>query len=177
MTQPAHTGPTDMPYIAATTTTKKMVPTTKAYKDETFLNSHAARQIRIMCEFEEPAKRLSENGVLGTILFFGSARAMSPDDYAATTLDVEGKLAAAKTEGEKAPLEARLKKLKRTAWMSESYTQVQELSRRMTQWSLNNRKLQLLLLENPPVYGGCTYQDKKGDTCQPLIVCTGGGPG
>lgn len=170
--------PTDMPYIAATTATKKLVPTIKAYKNEAFLNSQTARQIRIMCEFEEPARRLAENGILGTILFFGSARAMSPEDYRTTETDVAAKLAAATTPEAKAPLEARLKKLKKTAWMSDSYKLSQELSRRLTEWSQNNAKLRAQLLLNPPMYVR-DYGERSGSEVQfqPLIVCTGGGPG
>ncbi len=39
----------------------KFTPTIKAYKNLDFLNSRQARSIRIMCEFEEPRRRLREN--------------------------------------------------------------------------------------------------------------------
>eukprot|EP00759_Apiculatamorpha_spiralis_P038129 PhF_6_TR37565/c0_g3_i1/m.55664/K06966/K06966; uncharacterized protein len=163
------------PYVATSGTQKKLVPTIKAYKDEEFLNSHAARQIRIMCEFEEPAKRLSENGVLGTILFFGSARSMSPEDYAATTSSIKAQLTTLTKPEERKPLEDKLKKLEKTEWMTRSYGKVQELARRLTEWSTNNPKLVDKLKENPPMYlrDYCMSESN----LQPLMVCTGGGPG
>ena len=46
----------------------------KAYKNMEFLNSAAARNIRIQCEFQEPGLRLMENGIDNIVMFFGSAR-------------------------------------------------------------------------------------------------------
>ena len=34
----------------------------KAYKDQDFLNSPAARHIRILCEYEEPRQRFCGTG-------------------------------------------------------------------------------------------------------------------
>ena len=50
----------------------------KAYKNQEFLNSREARTLRILSEYLEPEKRLEENGVLHTVIFFGSAR-IKPD--------------------------------------------------------------------------------------------------
>lgn len=47
---------------------------TKAYKNNTFMNSREARSIRIQCEMIEPAMRLKRLGVDHMITFFGSAR-------------------------------------------------------------------------------------------------------
>ena len=46
----------------------------KAYNNKEFLNCHAARPIRVLCELIEPEERLRENEVEDTIVFFGSAR-------------------------------------------------------------------------------------------------------
>ena len=46
----------------------------KAYTNDTFMNSRNARTVRILCEYLEPEKRLHENGIFNTIVFFGSAR-------------------------------------------------------------------------------------------------------
>eukprot|EP00659_Diplonema_papillatum_P017162 gene17162-26337_t len=59
----------------------QLVIVDKAYKNEDFLMSREARSIRILCEFEETLARLRKNGVLGTFLFFGSARAMFRPDW------------------------------------------------------------------------------------------------
>ena len=60
---------------------KTLVAAQKAYKNEEFLMGRDARGIRIMCEFEETVSRLKHNGVSGTFLFFGSARAMFRPDW------------------------------------------------------------------------------------------------
>ena len=46
----------------------------KAYKNLDFLNSDAARQIRVLCEMIEPGIRLEAAGIKDTIVLFGSAR-------------------------------------------------------------------------------------------------------
>lgn len=46
----------------------------KAYKNIDFINSAAARNIRIQCEFQEPGLRMLENGIDNIVMFFGSAR-------------------------------------------------------------------------------------------------------
>jgi len=50
-----------------------------AYEDLEFLKSNEARTIRIISEYLEPAKRLTENNIKNTVVFFGSARA-NPDN-------------------------------------------------------------------------------------------------
>jgi len=55
---------------------------TKAYNNNTFLNSREARHIRVQCEIVEPGIRLNRLGVDNMVTFFGSART-KPDqkDY------------------------------------------------------------------------------------------------
>lgn len=54
------------------------VKSPKAYNNREFLSSRDARTVRILCEYLEPEKRLEENSVVNTVVFFGSAR-MGPD--------------------------------------------------------------------------------------------------
>jgi uncharacterized protein (TIGR00730 family) len=49
-----------------------------AYKNEKFLDSDAARALRILAEYSEPLHRFEEQKVAGTVVFFGSAR-LGPD--------------------------------------------------------------------------------------------------
>ena len=56
----------------------KLKKAIKAYEDSEFLKSNEARTIRIISEYLEPAKRLTENNIKNTVVFFGSARA-NPD--------------------------------------------------------------------------------------------------
>ena len=61
----------------------------KAYKNQDFLSSPAARHIRILCEYEETRQRLREHGVKNTIVMFGSARINSPEDSAARVAELK----------------------------------------------------------------------------------------
>ena len=45
-----------------------------AYKNEAFLDSEAARPLRILAEYMHPMQVFADEGVIGTIVFFGSAR-------------------------------------------------------------------------------------------------------
>jgi uncharacterized protein (TIGR00730 family) len=47
---------------------------TRAYNNNTFLNSREARNIRVQCEMTEPGMRLKRLGVDHLVTFFGSAR-------------------------------------------------------------------------------------------------------
>ena len=69
-----------------------MIPP-KAYKNMEFLNSPEARAIRILCEYEEPMRRFQQNNVTDTIVFFGSARAKSREEFERVLLDIEKKVA------------------------------------------------------------------------------------
>ena len=49
------------------------------YLNTEFLQSPAARAVRILSEYLEPANRLHRARIRDTIVFFGSARASSPE--------------------------------------------------------------------------------------------------
>src|SRR5262245_7535756 len=51
----------------------------KAYENPQFLKSRDARMIRMMCEYLEPLQRFQRTGIRETVVFFGSARARSPE--------------------------------------------------------------------------------------------------
>src|SRR5690242_4523444 len=53
-------------------------PSQLAYRDAAFLDSAAARPIRILAEYLEPLDAFARERVHDTIVFFGSAR-MQPD--------------------------------------------------------------------------------------------------
>lgn len=95
-----------------------------------------------------------------TILVFGSARSRSPEDHAAAVKKEESVLAdeSASAEAKKKATDG-LARLAKTAWMVPVYTQVQELSRRLTEWSMSRTG-------QGPYGGGAPY-----------IISTGGGPG
>lgn len=94
----------------------------KAYRDEAFLNSRAARPLRILSEYLEPLDRFEKLNVSDTIVFQGSARTKSKDQAEADLKKAEetgGDLAAAK----------------RDLKMSRYYEDARELAKRLTLWS------------------------------------------
>ncbi|MEK9677792.1 MAG: LOG family protein [Rhodospirillaceae bacterium] len=94
----------------------------KAYKNLDFLNSRAARSIRIQAEYLEPEVRFEKYGIKDTIVFFGSARFKSKKE-------AEALLAAARKSGEG------LETAERDVRMSRFYEDARELSKRLTIWS------------------------------------------
>jgi uncharacterized protein (TIGR00730 family) len=85
------------------------------YLNSEFLKSPAARAIRILSEYLEPADRLRRAHIRDTIVFFGSARSPSPDQ--------------AKEQG--AQLSEPMLKL------AGYYQNAVDLSRRLTEWSMS----------------------------------------
>ncbi len=117
----------------------------KAYKNLKFLMSPAAREIRILSEFLEPKSRFMQKKIKDTIVFFGSARIM-PKSIAQKNLEILKK--------SKKPDPGQLKKCKIDLKNSAYYEDAVELSKRLTEWSINR-------------YG-------KNNR---LLICSGGGPG
>jgi uncharacterized protein (TIGR00730 family) len=125
---------------------------TKAYKNLDFLNSPPARHIRILCEYEETRQRLKEHGVRDTLVFFGSAR--TRDLLVAKRMVAEAtKAVEAGEEG----AERALKRAQIALKMSDYYEAARDLSRRLTQWSLERVR------SNPDA--------------RDYLICSGAGPG
>merc|ERR1719169_186973 len=61
--------------------TEEWVKPHKAYKNADFMASKEARMVRIFCEMEESHVRLEREGVENVIMVFGSARAMSREEF------------------------------------------------------------------------------------------------
>ena len=100
----------------------------KAYKNQDFLSSPAARHIRILCEYEETRQRLMRHGVKNTIVMFGSARIRSPEDAQARLDGIKS------LEGNNHADE--LKKAEHALKLSKYYAGTRELARRLTAWSM-----------------------------------------
>ena len=96
----------------------------KAYKNEEFLDSRAARPLRILAEYLEPSARFDRLHVHDTIVFFGSARLLSKDD-------AEAALEAAKAEG------GDVGRAEMQLHMSRYYEAARDLGRRLSEWSKN----------------------------------------
>jgi uncharacterized protein (TIGR00730 family) len=105
----------------------------KAYKNQDFLNSPAARHIRILCEYEETRQRMMKNNVKNTIVMFGSARIRSPEDAREKLAGVRALEGKAKDH---AAWEQELKKALTAERLSRYYQDTRELARRLTAWSM-----------------------------------------
>jgi len=123
--------------------------TYKAYQNESFLASSDARILRLISEYLEPKARFKKHKIMDTIVFFGSAR-LKPRKEALADFN-KFKNANPKTIPNFAQS---LRKAQHNLDMSKYYEDAVELSKRLTQWSMN--------LET---------------NANRFIVCTGGGPG
>jgi len=106
----------------------------KAYDNLEFLNSPAARHIRILCEYEETRQRFLRYGVRHTLVFFGSAR-IRPRAEAEANLRHARAQAEAHPDDEAAA--ALLQRAKAVVKLSPYYDAATELSRRLTEWSIS----------------------------------------
>lgn len=155
---------------------KKLKPTIKSYMNNVFMKSGDARIIRILCEFQEPAQRLNAHKVKGTVLFFGSARAMRRADYETTMGDLEKSLAAApEGSSERAAFEQKIEGFRRVAWMCEWVDKAENLSRMITAWAMESESLRRVMMKVPDYLDLCS--EETDEMIQPLVVTTGGGPG
>ena len=131
-------------------TTSHLPP--KAYKNNEFLNSPAARHIRIMTEYEEPRQRFLKYGVQHTIVFFGSARTMSSEDAKAHLTATQDRVARHETPDDPT-LQKELRKAEIADRMSIYYDASRTLAAKLTAWSMER-------------HGNRRY-----------LVSSGGGPG
>jgi uncharacterized protein (TIGR00730 family) len=96
----------------------------KAYKNQEFLSSREARTLRILSEYVEPLGRFAHYNVTDTVVFFGSARALPPDEAA-------DQLAAAEKAGDRAAAEqARTRTI-----LAKYYDDARALAHLLTDWS------------------------------------------
>jgi uncharacterized protein (TIGR00730 family) len=98
-----------------------------------FLKSPGARVLRILAEYLEPAERLRKAGIRDTIVFFGSARSLSPEQAAerlATLNDEVSRAGTTSDEHAEALIHA-----ERAVKLARYYQDAVELSRRLTEWS------------------------------------------
>jgi len=122
-----------------------------AYQDPTFMESLAARPLRILAEYLDPLTRLRHENVADTIVMFGSARIPARDRALAAVRRL--KAAPAKLR-RGADWRAKMRAANSDLEMSRYYEEARELSRRITEWSMT-------LGTNP----------------RRFVICSGGGPG
>lgn len=127
----------------------KNTKNSKAYENYDFINSTNGRTIRLLAEYLEPKARFKKHKIVDTIVFFGSARLMSRRNAQTALNKIQS--ANPKTIPN---FGKQLRMAQRAFEMSRYYEEAVELSRRLTEWSMN--------LET---------------SANRFIVCTGGGPG
>jgi uncharacterized protein (TIGR00730 family) len=94
----------------------------KAYNNEAFLQSQAARSLRILAEYIEPEARFEELRIRDTIVVFGSSRLLSRDE-------ARLRLAEAERTG------VNVERARRQLELSRYYEETRELASRLTTWS------------------------------------------
>jgi uncharacterized protein (TIGR00730 family) len=124
----------------------------KAYKNLEFLNSPAARQIRILCELEETEQRFKKEHVEDTIVMFGSARTLPLKEAKSRMEGLEKRFAGKKRLSATDKEELRLAKanLRNAPY----YEHARKLSGMLTKWSMS-----------------LTNKQRR------FLICSGGGPG
>jgi len=98
-----------------------------------FLKSPAARTIRMLSEYLEPAERLRRLGIRDTIVFFGSARSPTPEEAARQLAQVDQE--AARTGAVPAELRKARARAEAAVKLARYYGDAVELARRLTEWS------------------------------------------
>jgi uncharacterized protein (TIGR00730 family) len=104
-----------------------------AYLNADFLKSSEARILRILSEYLEPASRLRHHRVRDTIVFFGSARSVSPEIAALRLESLKQRLA--ETDTSTPELEAEQSRAEYAVKLARYYADAVELARRVTEWS------------------------------------------
>lgn len=124
------------------------------YKDPEFLDSTAARPIRILTEYLHPLVQLKKEGIGDTIVMFGSARIESRESALARLGKLKNSAALKRVAAQRAAYRQPLRDARSALEMSRYYEQARELSRRITKWAMT-----------------------LGERPRRFVVCSGGGPG
>ena len=128
---------------------RHQTPQQPAYRDALFMESIAARPVRILSEYLDPLVRLRREEVGDTIVMFGSARIIARDRALAHLRRLKS-LSGKRTSRRRISL----RDARAAVAMSRYYEEARELARRITAWSLT-------LGEHP----------------RRFVICSGGGPG
>jgi uncharacterized protein (TIGR00730 family) len=124
-----------------------------AYRVPSFMESAAARPLRILAEYLDPLNRLRQAGVADTIVMFGSAR-MFPREESEARLERLKRAARPRGAAERREHKRKVREAHAAVHMSRYYEEARELARRITEWSV-----------------------KFGEKPRRFVICSGGGPG
>src|SRR5205085_11212778 len=103
-----------------------------AYMDAEFLESDEARPLRILAEYLEPLRRLKEQNIQDTVVFFGSARVHS-------RLRATRAFERLQKRNDKRGREyaAALKRSRKAVEWSRYYEDARELAHQLAKWSVS----------------------------------------
>lgn len=124
----------------------------KAYDNKDFIHSRDGRMIRLLSEYQYPEQYFRKYGVKGTIVFYGSARTLSLDEFDMRIKELHDKFADAPPE-QKEYFSNMIETFMKTYDMTNTYNEAVILSMKLSEWvkTLNDN--------------------------QKMLICTGGGPG
>jgi uncharacterized protein (TIGR00730 family) len=124
------------------------------HQDPAFLESTAARPIRILAEYLHPLVQLKKEGIGDTIVMFGSARIESRESALARLGRAKGRSAGKLTVEGRAKHRATIRDARSALEMSRYYEEARQLSYRITSWAMT-----------------------LGARPRRFVICSGGGPG
>jgi uncharacterized protein (TIGR00730 family) len=124
------------------------------HEDPKFLESTAARPIRILAEYLHPLVQLKKEGIGDTIVMFGSARIESHETSQARLTRLKGISTGKLSVAARTRHHVALRDAKSAVEMSRYYEEARELSHRITSWALG-----------------------LGPRPRRFVICSGGGPG
>jgi uncharacterized protein (TIGR00730 family) len=112
----------------------------KAYYNNKFLGSPAARTIRLLSEYQEPMERLRKNNIEDTIVIFGSARIKSPEKAKRDLTILQREYMLAKNDYKRRKIRKNISDAEINFNNSKYYSDTEKLSYLLTKWSksLNN---------------------------------------
>jgi uncharacterized protein (TIGR00730 family) len=143
--------------------------TPTALENPAFLHSTSGRVARLVAEFSDFPTRVEQAGIRGTFLFFGSARAKSEEQFTHAHAALESKLPSSAEE--RRQIQEKLATLDSQKWMCQWYNVTYELARMLTEWARSDEGVQVGLKVKSHFAHVNPFSE------QPLIVCSGGGPG
>ena len=135
----------------------------KAYRDPEFLSGDDGREIRLLAEYVKPERAFEKARIGSTVVVFGSARILPPDE-AARRLELAEK-AALETPGPDANADAALAQARTAVKLARYYQTAREFA------ELAATKNDVFNREIGPDGSVCPTKRRE------FVVCTGGGPG
>jgi uncharacterized protein (TIGR00730 family) len=104
-----------------------------AFLNAEFMNTTAARPMRILAEYLEPAERLRRAKIYDTIVFFGSARCLSPEQAAQQLASINEEIQ--RVDSPSAEQSLGRTRAETAVKLARYYQDAEDLARRLTEWS------------------------------------------